>query len=643
MRAIAPVLLTFGPLLGCSSRALNLANGGTTSYRIVLGAGADSSTRAVAADLAGLLVKITGATFAVVSDEAEPTDFEIVLGHDNARLDALGLKQMTRGFAPGEYAIRTVGQRLVIAGAPHRGTINGIYGFLQDHLGCRWFTPGCTVIPRRERLRLGAIDDRQKPAFRWRGTFWTAAYYPDWFFRNRLSESIDHTRRVENDARGGTVMNNAPPHFMLAINRDVLGAHPEYLGERNGERKFASNSAAQVYCLTNEGLADHVAKWLSGVIPDRTGPRRVNIGFGDTAESCQCSVCEPAHNELGTTGTYIAFVNKIAQRIAATHPNTLLDALAYLHTNDPGPVKPHPIVRVVWAGTRPCTGHPFDDSNCAVNARHKPLENLATWRRDATNLHVWYYLHRVTYWLPAPGLFAMAQSMKRFRELGIDGLYMEPAAGSRTNRNAPTDDGDLAVAAYGDGDRNGYFTTPVSLEHLRAYIAVRLMWDADFDVAAGIREFCEAYYGPAAQKMIRYVTAVEMIDSYDETIESSMADDPGVHSHYLWSARMSSKMVEVLSELLVAALGEVAADPVYRRRIQMARLTMDSAVLAYLPREHRLWAGAFERFFGLVEELQIREKPTYFTPVHKRMKVGFAEYKAFLLKEPEQEPPPPAR
>ena len=633
MRTIAPVLLTLGPLLGCSSHALHLAAGGRTSYRIVVGAGADGSTRAVAADMAGLLGRMTGATFAIVSDETAPSDFEIVLGHDNARIEALGLEQMTRGFASGEYAIRTVGQRLVIGGAPPRGTINGIYGFLQDHLGCRWFTPGCTVVPRHETVRLGAIDDTQKPSIRWRSAGWSAAYHPDWFFRNRLSESMDGSGRIENDPRGGTVMNNAPPHFMLAINRDVLKSHPQYMGERDGKRKFASQAASQVYCLTNDGLADHVARWLSGVVPDRPGPRRINIGLGDTADSCQCSACRAAHEKLGTTGTYITFVNKVAERIAVEHPNTLLDALAYFHTNEPGPVKPHPIVRVMWASVQPCTGHAFDEPNCAVNARLKPLENLAQWRRDATTLHTWYYLYRVTHWLPAPGLFAMARTMKSFSEVGIDAFFLSSAGVDRTRRNAATNDGDLAVAAYGNAPRNGYFTTPVSLEHVRAYIAVRLMWDADFDVAAGIREFCEVYYGPAVKQMVRYVTAVESSDSYDQTIESTMIDDPGVHSHYLWSARMSSKAVEALSALLVEALGEVADEPVHRRRVQMAQMTMDAAVLAYLPRDHMLWQGAFERFFALAEELQFRDLPTYFTPLHNRLKVSFPKYREFLLQK----------
>ena len=83
-------------------------------------------------------------------------------------LNDLGLSDLTEGFSLDEYEIRTLGTRLVIAGAPPRGTINGMYGFLQDHLGCRWFTPAASRIPKDPHLTIDPIADRQKPDFLWR-------------------------------------------------------------------------------------------------------------------------------------------------------------------------------------------------------------------------------------------------------------------------------------------------------------------------------------------------------------------------------------------------------------------------------------------------------------------------------------------
>ncbi|GAH32694.1 unnamed protein product, partial [marine sediment metagenome] len=113
---------------GCAGAAsLVLAQGGETEYQIVLPAETDVSTQAVAEDFAEILHQITGATFPIVTDEEPPAAQEIIVGESNSRLAALGLAEMTKDFAQGEYEIRTVGDHLVIAGGPPRGTINGMY------------------------------------------------------------------------------------------------------------------------------------------------------------------------------------------------------------------------------------------------------------------------------------------------------------------------------------------------------------------------------------------------------------------------------------------------------------------------------------------------------------------------------------
>ena len=104
---------------------------------MVILAQADISTRAVAEDFAGVLEEITGAGFAVVPDDTDAGEYEIVVGDGNARLEKLGLADVAEDLTQGEYKIRTVGNHLVIVGGAPRGSINGMYGFLQDHLGCR--------------------------------------------------------------------------------------------------------------------------------------------------------------------------------------------------------------------------------------------------------------------------------------------------------------------------------------------------------------------------------------------------------------------------------------------------------------------------------------------------------------------------
>ena len=62
------------------------------------------------------------------------------------------------------YVIRTVGDDLVIAGGQLRGNMYGVYGFLEDHLGCRWFAPGVSRIPKS--AAVGHRPDRRPPGSR---------------------------------------------------------------------------------------------------------------------------------------------------------------------------------------------------------------------------------------------------------------------------------------------------------------------------------------------------------------------------------------------------------------------------------------------------------------------------------------------
>jgi len=89
-------------------------------------------------------------------------------------------------------------------------------------------------------------------------------------------------------------------------------------------------------------------------------------------------------------------------------------------------------------------------------------------------------------------------------------------------------DGDKLIRAY-DDPRYGYFTFAWSLTPIKSYIACQLMWDPDYDVEQGIREFCETYYCAAGDELAEYVLVVESKDSYAKTIGSAFQSYPGVH------------------------------------------------------------------------------------------------------------------
>ena len=44
-----------------------------------------------------------------------------------------------------------------------KATLFGVYTFLEKYLGCRMYTPKVKIIPVRDTIILGNIDDREVP------------------------------------------------------------------------------------------------------------------------------------------------------------------------------------------------------------------------------------------------------------------------------------------------------------------------------------------------------------------------------------------------------------------------------------------------------------------------------------------------
>ena len=78
------------------------------------------------------------------------------------------------------YRLRAVGPHLAIIGDAPRGVLYGVYGLLQDHLGCRWFTPAISRIPRQERLAIGPLDETRVPVLEYRDPFILDCFDGDW-------------------------------------------------------------------------------------------------------------------------------------------------------------------------------------------------------------------------------------------------------------------------------------------------------------------------------------------------------------------------------------------------------------------------------------------------------------------------------
>ena len=629
--AFALVLAT-GAL--CLADGSTLAKDGGTEYRIVIPKETDVSTKAVAEDFAGILKEITGAEFAIVTDDTEASAKEIVVGADNARLEKLGLADMTEGFSDGEYEIRTVGKKLVIAGGPNRGTINGMYGFLQDHLGCRWFTPGCMKMPKQSVLKPGEIKDRSKPSFARRSTNTSMHWDAAWTARNRLNQCLTgggsaSISMLMNDDRVKTIGGYPGVHMLSYVPKSLYDPHPEYYAEIDGKRVCHENSNQRAYCVTNPGFVEWFADWLSKGRLRNKGPVQVDISQADTGNNCRCSVCKASYDRVGVPGTYMEFDNAVAERLVKVNPEVEIQTYAYGMTFAAPPVKLHPNIRVIWCPISSCRVHAMDE--CDGNRDRDLLQVLADWQKQASQIGIWYYHTQQDQLMPHMMMSATAKDFKTYEKMGVDYVFTEvgPSHGMRANEAL---DGDKLLPAYGNAKRNGYFTVPFGIVHLREYLVTRLLWDTDYDWRAGLREFCDTYYGPAGKEMAEFALMVESVDSYERTLGSIYKSYSGVHQSISVAPKLRAASIEKMSALFEKALPKVANDKTRLRRVEMARASVDLAILCFEPAKSGLRKQAFDRFFPLMEELGLKSITR--TPVSFDRKT-LAEFKE-LMKAPEK-------
>lgn len=278
---------------------LCLAEDARSEYRIVIAATAPSSTRYAAEELQGFLEKMTGARLPIIADTSGAQDREILVGR-SSRLESLGAAIDLSSLGREGYVLRTIGSRLVITGGEPRGTLYGVYGLLEDHFGCRWFTPDIERVPSVRQLPLPRLNQRKVPILEYRETYTWESYDGNWMARNRLNGAGGRGRLLERqnirppvpalDARHGGDIRFGFGFFVhtfdqLVPSKNYFSAHPEYFALRNGKRK-----AVQL-CCTNEDVIRLCTEAIRAGMRQQPEATVFSLSQSDNREPCECDRC----------------------------------------------------------------------------------------------------------------------------------------------------------------------------------------------------------------------------------------------------------------------------------------------------------------------------------------------------------------
>ncbi len=447
---------------------LTLADDGESDYTIVYGTETVYAERFAAQELSDYVFEISGARIAVTSDVAEKTTHEIIIGKTNR--ENAETYSVDRGLLGDDgYRIFVYEDSLVIAGGEKRGTLYGVYTFLEDFYGCRFYSKDFELVPTVETLTVKlSTDVEEKPAFTLRSVYWDCALDSDYMAKSKLnciqvdspvepiSDDIEYIRCLNFSFEG--IINGA----------DYFETHPEYFFV-----DAAGNRNPNQLCLTNPEVLEILNNRICAESAAHPECDIITLYTNDTDEYCHCPDCAAVNEaEESVSGTLLRAVNYFAGNLKAVRPDATFRTLIWQVAENP-----------------PKLTHPADNVSfqlCTIGANMaKPYEtdevfmrHLNNWSEGGFELNVWDYSTNFTnYTAPCPNVLNIDDNIRLMYDKGVTGYFMQG--------NAYENSGEFG--------------------ELRAYITAKLLWNPSCDIDAITKEFLWAYYGAGYKNIEKYI------------------------------------------------------------------------------------------------------------------------------------------
>ena len=450
--------------------------------RIVTAARCDSVTRYAAEELAHWLGEITGAAFSMISDEMPPKPGDILVG---ASRRTSAFAQRTASLPREGYFYCTEGENLIFGGEG-RGLLYGIYAFLEDELGIRFFNPDVTHVPRRACLEIGALDRSDAPVMEYREPSIWEVRDNAYAVRRRCNGML---RREMPEKFGGGV-GYADGYFVHTFTKLLppdryFDEHPEYYSEIGGKRIREKTQL----CLSNPDVLALVKQRVLEELRAQPNATLFSVSQDDNYNGCTCPKCRAVDEAEGSmAGSMIRFVNAVAEAVEVEFPHVVIDTLAYQYTRKPPKLtRPRHNVSVRLCSIECCFIHPLrtcrqDDPDAPNIDLSQPFaEDLIGWGKMCNRLYVWDYVTNFShYWMPHPNFRVLADNVRFFAENGVKGVFEQ------------------GCAAQGGGEFTG----------LRSYILSRALWNPDLDEKLLMEEYLTGVYGQAGPVLMRYLDTV---------------------------------------------------------------------------------------------------------------------------------------
>jgi len=546
-----------------------LFSDGKSDYRIALSDSASESEQWAAKELQHWLKEISGVELPIQHLDQPHNGPQLVVGYNDL------IKERTGANVPADldesFRYFNSGPDILIYGGKIRGTMYGVMAYLENELGCRWYTPEVSVIPERKAYIFNWIDHSEKPGIRVRNDFYFEAFDPIWAARNRMNGAMGFRQQ-----HGGVESYwGVHTFYQLMSPSEFYGKHPEYYSLINGKR---INGQAQL-CLTNPDVLKIITERIKKRMCESPEYLIYDVSQNDWRNACQCEKCQEIVKKEGAeSGLIIWFVNQVAEAVEKEFPDKFIGTLAYQHTRTPPKsIRPRNNVVVRLCSIECCFAHDF--KSCPENQSF--LSDLKNWSALAPHLYIWDYVVNFSHYvMPYPNFKVLQPNIQTLRDNHSIGI-MEQAA---------------------------YQSTGGEFSELKAYLISRLLWNPDCDVENLINDFMYGYYGRAGKFIRQYFDLVQ------ERIT------PQTHIHFDLTPEypiFSESLVNKASQIFDEAI-KVADNDEIVGRVEMASLPVKYLKCKLTPVLAK-YDGTYSKFCNIAK----REGVTHYAESGEPQRVAF--------------------
>lgn len=525
---------------------------GKTRYSIVLGKNASESEKWAAAELQKWLKELSGADFKIISDEENVSSFEIIIGY-NKHLEKV-LKNVKNPNAENEtHSYQNVGPTILIWGGQQRGTMYGVFSFLENELGCRWYTPTVSVIPEKSIYKFDYLNHTESPGIQVRNDFYFEAFGPIWAARNKINGAMNFREQpggVEGYWAVHTFNRFMPPE-------EYFADFPEYYSLMDGKRIAGRTQL----CLTNPDVLKIVIEKVRNTIRENPQYLIYSVSQNDWRNPCQCDNCQAiAQKEESEAGPLVWFVNQVAEQIEGEFPQKYIGTLAYQYTRKPPKnIKPRENVVIRLCSIECCFAHDF--YSCPENVSF--VQDIEGWSAISPHLYIWDYVVNFSHYImPYPNFKVLQNNIRTFRDNKSIGI--------------------MEQAAY--QSRGGEFA------ELRAFVLSKLLWNPEAHVPAIINDFMYGYYGRSGQ----------YVNEYLNLLHSRLTPETHIHLGLAPDDKLFSDGFINKAEKIFDKAEDVADNESIRQRVEMARLPIMYLKCKRSPLQAK-YDGTYARFSEIVK------------------------------------------